>query len=110
MRKKKKEKLDFWGWIWQRVRRREGVEREAPTSLYDLRRLGGRLPIDQVLKSEYSARATRGYQKLQVFPRFHAEGSRSQKLRVQEVLAELPRVVAHASRGRDFHTLVYFPF
>ena len=39
--------------------RREGVEREAPTSLYDLRRSGGCLLIGQGLKSEYSARATR---------------------------------------------------
>ena len=50
----------------KRERRSEGVEREAPTSLYDLRRLGGRLPTGQGLKSEYSARATHGYQKLQV--------------------------------------------
>ena len=32
--------------------------------------------------------------------KFNAEGSGSRKLRVQEVFAELPRVVAHASRGR----------
>ena len=39
--------------------RREGVEREDPTSLYDLRRSGGYLLTGQGLKSEYSARATR---------------------------------------------------
>ena len=33
--------------------------------------------------------------------KFRAEGSESRKLWVQEVFAELPRVVAHASRGRD---------
>ena len=42
--------------------RREGVEREAPTSLYDLRRSGSRLPTGQGLKSKDSARAMRGYQ------------------------------------------------
>ena len=47
---------------------------------------------------------------LQVFPRFRAEGSGSQKLRVQEVFAELPRVVAHASRGMDSSYFGYFPF
>ena len=57
--------------------------------------------MGQGLKSEYSAKATRGYEKLQVSPRFRAEGSRSRKLRVQEVFAELPRVVAHASKGMD---------
>ena len=46
--------------------------------------------------------AMRGYQKLKVFPRFHAEGLGSRKLRVQEVFAELPRVIAHASRDRYF--------
>ena len=46
-------------------------------------------------------RATCGYQKLQVSPRFSIEGSGSRKLRVQEVFVELPRVVAHASRDRD---------
>ena len=83
-----------------------GVEREASTSLYDLQRSGGRLLTGQGLKSEYSTRATRGYQKLQVSLRFHAEGSVSRKLRVQEVFAELPRFVAHALRGRVSPTLV----
>ena len=77
------------------------MEREVLTSLYDLRRSGGCLPTGQGLKSEYSARATCGYQKLQVLPRFRTEGSGSRKLRVQEVFAKLPRVVTHASRGRD---------
>ena len=57
--------------------------------------------MGQGLKSEYSGRATRGYQKLHVLPRFCAEGAGSQKLRVQDVFAELPRVIAHVSRGRD---------
>ena len=34
-----------------------------------------RIPVDKKLKSEYTARATRGYQKLQVLLRFHARGS-----------------------------------
>ena len=58
----------------KRERRREGVEREAPTSLYDLRRSGGCIPMGQGLNSKYLARATRGYQKLQVSPRFRVEG------------------------------------
>ena len=58
-------------------------------------------PTGQGLKSEYSARTTCGYHKLQVSPRFHEEGLGSRNLRVQEVLTELPRVVAHASRGRN---------
>ena len=64
--------------------------------------MSGRLSMGQGLKLEYSARATRGYHKLQVLPRFRVEGSGSRKFWVQEVFAELPRVVAHASRGRDF--------
>ena len=36
------------------------------------------------------------------------EGSGSRKLRVQEVFAEFPRVVAHASRGRVFSYSSYF--
>ena len=62
------------------------------------------LSTGQGLKSENSARATRGYQKLQVLSRFHAKGSRSRKLRVHEVFAKLPQVVAHASRGRNCKT------
>ena len=53
-------------------------------------------------------RATSGYQKLQVSPRFRPEGSRSRKIWVQEVFAELPRVVAHALRGRVFYYSSYF--
>ena len=60
--------------------RREGVEREAPTSLYDLQGSGGRLPMGQGLKSTYSTRAKRGYQKLQIFQSFRAKCSESQKL------------------------------
>ena len=71
-------------------------------SLYDLLRLGGCLSTGHGLKSEYSAKATRGYQQLQVSPRFRVEGSGSRKLRVQEVFAELPQVVVHASRGMDY--------
>ena len=69
---------------------------------------GGRLPSGQGLKSDYSARATRGYKKLQVSPRFRAEGSRSRKFRVHEVFAELLQVVAQASRGRVFSYSSYF--
>ena len=57
--------------------------------------------MGQGLKSNYLARVTRGCQKLQVSPRFHMGGSGSQKLLVQKVFAELPRVVEHKSRGRD---------
>ena len=88
--------------------RREGVKREAPTSLYHLQRSSGRLPMGQGLKSEYSVRTTRGYHKLQVSARFHAEGLGSRKLRVQEAFTELPHVVAHASRGRVFSYSSYF--
>ena len=61
-------------------------------------------------------RATCGYQKLQVFPRFCVEGSGSRKLGVQEMFTKHPRVVAHASRGRDssyfdlFSILVWLSF
>ena len=58
--------------------------------------------MGQGLKSEYSARATCGYQKLQVSPRFRTEGLGIRKLWIQKVCVELPRVVAHASRGKDF--------
>ena len=66
--------------------------------------------MGQGLKSEYSARATCGYHKLQVSLRFRVKGSGSRKLQVQEVFAKLPRVVAHASRGRDSSYFGYFPF
>ena len=104
--------MDKGGWKedfpFQPCVRREGVEREAPTSLYNLWRSGGRLLTGQGLKSEYSVRATCGYQKLQVSQRFCAEGSGSRKIRVQEVFAELPRVFTHASRGRVFSYSSYF--
>ena len=72
--------------------------------------IGGRLLAGQGLKTEYSTRATRGYQKLEVSPRFCVEGSRSRMFQVQEVFAELPRVVTHTSRGRDSSYFDYFPF
>ena len=84
--------------------------REAPTFFYDLRRSGGYLPTGQGLKSEYSARATCGYKKLQVFPRFRTEGLGSRKLWAEEVFAELPWVVAQSSRSRDSSQFGYFPF
>ena len=93
--------------------RKGGDERKgkkAFPSFYNLRRSGGRLPMGQGLNSEYSARANRGYHKLQDSPRFHAKDSGSRKLRVQEVSAELTRVVAHASRGMDSSHFGYFPF
>ena len=74
----------------------EKLERETLTSLKDLWSSGGCLASGQDLKSEYSERATHGYQKLRVSPRFHAGGSGSRKLRVQEVSTGLPWVVAHA--------------
>ena len=46
-------------------------------------------------------RAMREYRKIQVSLRFHAGGLGSRKLRVQEVFAGLPWVIAHASRGRE---------
>ena len=73
----------------------------ALPSLYDLRRSGSRFPMDQELKLEYEVRATRGYKKLQVSPRFRSGGSRSRKLRVQEVSVGLPWGVVHAPRDRD---------
>ena len=91
--------------------RKRGEEREgekAFPSLYNLWRSSGRLPTSQGLKSKYSARATNGCQKLQVLPRFCTEGLGSRKLWVQEVFTELPRVVAHASRGKVFSYSSYF--
>ena len=85
-----------------REERKGREEKEALSSLYDLQRSINRLPTGQGLKSEYPARATRGYRKLQVSSRFHAKGSASRKLRVREVFAELLLVVAHASRGKRF--------
>ena len=65
-------KAHFFSAVHESEREKESVEREAPTSLYDLRRSGGRLSTGLDLKLEYSARATCGYQKVQVSPRFHA--------------------------------------
>ena len=52
----------------------------------------------------------KGYTWIPETPRFDAEGSESRKLRVQEVFAEPPWVVAHASRGKDSSYFGYFPF
>ena len=64
--------------------------------------------MGQGLKSKYSTKATRGYQKLKVFSRFCVEGYGSRNFWVQEVFAKLPQVVAHASRGRIFSYFSYF--
>ena len=85
-----------------REERKGREEREALSSLYDLKRSVDRLLTGQGLKSEYTTRSTRGYRKLQVSSRFRAEGSASRKLRVWEVFTELPLVVSHASRGKRF--------
>ena len=81
--------------------RRGREEREALPSLYDLWRLGSRFSLGQEQKFIASTRATHGYQKLQVSPRFRPKGSGSRKLRVREVFVELSWDVAHTSRGRE---------
>ena len=45
------------------MRERKREEREDPTSLYDLRRSGGRNSSGQERKFIYSTRVTRGYKK-----------------------------------------------
>ena len=74
-RKKKKRKGKKEKKNGVKERRGERKEKGALPSLYDLRRLGSRFPANQELKSEYAARATSGYQKLQVSPRFRTGGS-----------------------------------
>ena len=64
-----------------RVWRRKVRERNSDFSLRSME-LGWSSCDDQDIKSEYSARATRGYRKPQVSPGFHAGGSGSRKLQV----------------------------
>ena len=51
-------------------------EREAPTSLYDLRSSGGHLASSQDLNSKHSSRATRGHQNQEFSSEIRAENSR----------------------------------
>ena len=55
------------------VREEERVEREAPTSLYDLRSLVVRFSSGQELKSIYATRAMLGYRKQRVSPKIQAK-------------------------------------
>ena len=51
---------------------------EAPTSLYDLRRLVGQFSLGQELKIICSTKATRGYRKHEISPRIQVKSSGNQ--------------------------------
>ena len=57
-------------------------KREAPTSLYDLRRSMGRFSLGQELKIIYSTKAMCGYQKHEISPRIQVKSSENQGFQV----------------------------
>ena len=73
------------------------VEREAPTSLYDLQILVAHFSSGQELNSIYVMRATRGYQKQRISPKIQAKSSGDRGLRVSETFESF----IFAPRGMD---------
>ena len=61
--------------VHERVREEKRVEKEAPTSLYDLRSLIAQFSSGQELKFIYAMRATRGYRKQRILPKIQAKSS-----------------------------------
>ena len=87
--KKFKKKKEFWAekggiFYWEENVRgeRERVEREAPTSLYNLWSSVAWFSSDQERKFIYSTRATHGYQKHGISPRIQVRNSGNQRFRV----------------------------
>ena len=60
----------------------ETVEREAPTSLYDLQSSVTRFSSSQVLKSIFTMSATRGYRKQKISPKIQVKSLRDRGFRV----------------------------
>ena len=75
----------------------EIVEREAPTSLYDLRSSVARFSLGQELKSIYATKATRGYQKQRISSKIQVKSSGDRGFRVSETSESF----VFAPRGRD---------
>ena len=83
--------------VHERVRGQERVEREAPTSLYDLWSSIARFSSGQELKSIYATRATRGYQKQRISSKIQAKSSGDSGFRVSKTFESF----IFAPRGRD---------
>ena len=58
------------------------MERESPTSLYDLRSSVNRFSSSQELKFIYETRVMRGYRKQRISPKIHAKSSEDRGFRV----------------------------
>ena len=73
------------------------VEREAPTSLYDLRSSVARFSSGQELKSIYATRAAHGYRKQRISPKIQAKSSGDRGFLVSRTSESFN----FAPRGRD---------
>ena len=73
------------------------MEREAPTSLYDLRSLVDRFSLGQELKSIYATRVMRGHRKQRILPKIHAKSLEDRGFRVSGTSESF----VFALRGRD---------
>ena len=98
----KRLKSYFWGQNRFSARERETierkrVEREAPTSLYNLWSPIARYSSAQELKYIYTMRATRGYQKQRISPKIQAKSLGDRGFRVSKTSKRF----IFAPRGRD---------
>ena len=75
----------------------ERVEREAQTSLYDLRSFVARFSSSQEIKSIYVMRVMLGYRKQRISPKIQAKSSGDRVFRVSET----SKSFVFAPRGRD---------
>ena len=79
-----REKKVHFPTVYTRERGEERVEREAPTSLYNLQSLVARFSSGQELNSIYVTRAMRGCWKQRVSPKIHAKSLGDCGFRVSE--------------------------
>ena len=75
----------------------ERVDREAPTSLYDLRSLITKFSSGQELKCTYATRAMSGYWRQRILLKIQAKSSRDHGFRVSGISENF----VFAQRGRD---------
>ena len=88
--------------------RRDGVEREAPTSLYDLRRSVGHLLTGPRFKVGVLGEGYAWMPETLSFAKVSSGRFGKSKSLGSESVRELPRVIIHASRGRVFSYSSYF--
>ena len=108
----KLDKKIFWGKMLHfpvvklyRERGEERVGRETPTSLYDLRSSIAWFSSGQELKSIYTARATRGYQKLRISLKIQVKSSEDRGFRLFGTSESF--VLAPRSRNSSYFGLFF---